>query len=127
MKLTTSSYAWLHLIAVSGAVNSQSAGALRDALIAATRPDVSRLIVDLCAASSATRAGLGGLIVAAHLLQRRQRQMRICAEGAIRAQIEDLGYPHLLKCDESVLDAMVALSQRPPARGETGLKPGKAA
>jgi anti-anti-sigma factor len=113
------------LVRVEGVVDRLSAGRLYDTLTHAARLS-SKLIIDVSGVRDMTRAGVRGIVVAAHMLSRGGGQTRICgANPANRTLLQSLGYDHLLGFEESLNAALSALrpklSRTPAQLGAGGI------
>ena len=110
MKITKHAVDEFLIVEISGILDSNSSGALFDALVEAVGDGWKKLIVDLSGVAFLTHAGVRGLIVAAKLLRNGRGDMRICGvdrPGA--AKLRSLGFYHLLKIDPTVEASMLAL------------------
>ena len=116
MQISTSTHGDIRILAVSGRIDLYSAGSFYDALVEAVGDAQADLVIDLTGVVRLTSAGLRGLVVATKLQQSARHAVRLCgASPAIQSFLRGRGYDHLLSFEETVEDAIKALS---PAHGK---------
>lgn len=110
MKITKHAVDEFLIVEISGILDSNSSGALFDALVEAVGDGWKKLIVDLSDVAFLTHAGVRGLIVAAKLLRNGRGDMRICGvDRPSTAKLRSLGFYHLLKIDPTIEASMLAM------------------
>ncbi|KRS19204.1 STAS domain-containing protein [Roseovarius indicus] len=100
------------VIDLFGDIASRTTGALKDALMAPIAAGSVRIVVDLSAVRSMTRAGVGPFIIAAKLARFRGGDLRICgADAAAAEMLSGLGHHYLVRVDRSRKEAVAALAK----------------
>nr|WP_261368357.1 STAS domain-containing protein [Pseudosulfitobacter koreense] len=89
-------------VAISGVVDSISAGQLLDEVVAlCLKRSGTTLTLDLCGVTRMTRAGVRGFVVAARLARFRGGVLHVTgASPAVAALLDSLGYAHLFRFDQ---------------------------
>ena len=121
MRFSTRTLNGVAIVRVSGAVDSQAAGPLYDALVDCISAGRTRLVVDLSGVHIMARAGMRGLVVAAKLVLSARGEMRLCsASRPIEDFLDRVGFNHLLKCDPTLPEALARMGVGEEAVGEIG-------
>lgn len=97
---------------IHGDLVGRTTGILKEALREPISDGTRKLIVELSAVRTVTRAGLGGLIVASKLMQVDGGSLRICGADREAAKLlSGLHLDHLIRLDGSHQDSLNALSE----------------